>query len=710
MDKSEAAKRVALLREQIWEANKAYFAEDREIVPESVRDQLKAELIELETQYPDLITPDSPTQRVGAPLSGKLPKVDHKKKKYSLSDAFDAEELREFDERIKRFLKVDQVEYSCELKIDGLNITLWYQDGKLAKALTRGDGTTGEDVTHTIRTIHNLPLELGANIDLEVAGEVFIGRKDFEIINKRETDQEFKNPRNLAAGTVRQLDPAMAERRSLQIFLYEIGDGSQTVKNQQLLFKFFDQEKLPHNPSLEVCADIESVIKFCEKWSDRARHEDLDYEIDGVVIKVHDFELRERLGYTAKTAKYAIAYKFPAEQKYTKLLDVDFQVGRTGAITPVGILEPVDIDGSTVARATLHNQDEVGRKGVKIGDTVIVHKAGDIIPEVVEPIESMRDGTETEIVFPEKCPECGNPVENSEIVHRCENLDCPARHRENLYYFAQSLKIDGLGPSSIDGMLELNLIHTPADLWKLTPQDLALLPLFKEKKIFNLLDALEERRKITLADLLTGLGIRLVGAENSKIFAEYIRSKLGKVSLEKMIEHIPPLGGGAQGCIQDDPPLETPLEGEKDKAFNVEFLSDIDGIGLKVAENFYEFLHSEYGRNLLEDFVSVGVELTWPEKNTEDLKFTGMKFLITGSFEHFSRDELKKLLGDNGGKILSSVSKNVDILIAGTKAGSKLTKSQELGVQVWDEDRVCDELGVEKREARNENTEQGSLF
>ncbi len=671
MNLSEAQARIEKLRSQIWEANAAYFNENKEIVPEAVRDQLKKELIELETQFPDLITPDSPTQRVGAPLAGKLPKVPHRKRKYSLADAFSADELREFDERVKRFLKVDEVEYSCELKIDGINITLWYEGGELVKALTRGDGQTGEDVTHTIRTCENLPLELPEKLDLEVAGECFIAKNDFEKLQKAFPDGNFANPRNLCAGSVRQLDPAVAGGRNLRLFLYEM--RGEKIKNQQELFEFFDQLGLPHEKDFKVLGDIEKVIKFCDHWSDKKHRNGLFYEIDGVVVKVHDFALRERLGYTAKTAKYAIAYKFPAEEKYTKLLDVHFQVGRTGAVTPVAILEPVVISGSTVSRATLHNADEIERKNVMIGDTVVVRKAGEIIPEVLEPILSLREKEAQSIVFPDHCPECDQPLNRTEIVARCENPDCPARHREKLIYFAQMLKIDGLGEKTIDALLDLELLHRPPDLWKLKPLDLAMLPGFKEKKILNLIAALEDKKKLTLTEIFTSLGIRLVGTENAKMFADFFYEKFGEFKMSELNKKID----------------QTSVE---------EFI-DIDGVGEKVAEHFFDFIHSERGKSQFADFATVGIELHWPEANTEDQIFAGKKFLITGTFEAFSRDELKKILTEKGGKVLSAISANVDILCAGTSPGSKLKKAQELSVEIWEEDRILSECKIEQKTA-----------
>lgn len=667
----------------MWEAIRAYFNENREIVPESVRDQMKKELIELESQFPELITPDSPTQRVGAPLDGKLPKVEHISRKFSLGDVFNADELREFDERVKRFLNKKSVQYSCELKIDGINVTLWYEKGKLVRAVSRGDGFVGEDITHSIRTCQNIPLQLKEPLDLEVSGECFISRKNFQEILEKETD-EFANARNLAAGSVRQLDPNIAAKRNLQVFLYELGkhspEVSEKVKDQKSLFKFFDQMGLPHESEFKVIDGMDDVIKFCEQTTNSDVREKLWYEIDGIVIKVHDFALRKRMGFTAKTAKFAIAWKFPATEKYTKLLDVHFQVGRTGAVTPVGILKPIEIDGSTVSRASLHNAGEMARKAVKIGDTVIIRKAGDIIPEILEPIEDMREGNEKKIVFPDVCPECEEKLDKSEIVARCRNAACPAKHREGLIYFAKNLKIDGLGEKTIDALLELNLVHSPADFWKLDQFDLIQLPGFKFKKVENLLMALEERKKLSLAEIFTGLGIRLIGSENSKMLANFFRHKLGEISLIEFLG--------------------------KAREVELEELQNVDGVGAKVAEYFYNWLHAESTEKVWVGFAESGITLDWPEEKNGG-KLTGTKFVITGSFENFSRDELKKIITDNGGKILSAISKNCDVLLAGEKAGSKLKKAEELEIKIWDEEKICDELGITPSTPQNENL---SLF
>jgi DNA ligase (NAD+) len=422
----------------------------------------------------------------------------------------------------------------------------------------------------------------------------------------------------------------MAAERHLKIFLYELGKNSLTpaIKSQADLFKKFDALHLPHQPleNFKVLEDIESVINFCEQWSDPQKREKLDYDIDGIVIKVHHFSERNRMGFTAKTAKFAVAFKFPAEEKFTQLLEVQFQVGRTGAITPVAILEPVDLAGSTVARATLHNREEIERKGVRIGDQVIIRKAGDIIPEVLEPLLDLRTGKEKEIQFPTHCPECNWDLNLEETVARCENLDCPARHRKSLFYFANTLDIEGLGPKSIEAMLELNLVHTPADFWKLKPLDLATLPGFKRKKIENLLPSLEAKKRLTLAEIFTGLGIRLVGAENAKIFARFFREKLNQPNINQLNNFL--------------------WSHDSNQLIN-EF-TNLDGIGEKVATEMGNYLHLSIAFELFKDLQIVGIELHWPEQIiANDTIYTGKKFVITGSFEQFSRDEIKRAISGN---------------------------------------------------------------
>ena len=819
LPKPQAAERIAQLKDEIWRLNTAYFNQSKELVPESVRDQFKQELIALEREHPDLITPDSPTQRVGAPLDSKLPKVEHKTRKYSLEDAFTAADLREFDERVKRFLRRESIEYSCEFKIDGINVTLWYENGKFVKALTRGDGQVGEDITHTIKTIKNLPLKLSENLNLEVTGECFIRRSNFEALNDKEEKNSFANSRNLTAGTVRQLDPQIAADRNLEISLYSIGENSlssrdsevTSLKSQEILaplikgeastisqeqeagglkdkktkipdqvrdnisnnshsplqktshlaprtshlpstqtelFALFQFLALPCQKDLKVFKDIDEVIKFCEQKNQDNTRIMNDIDIDGLVIKIHDLDLRRRLGYTAKTAKYAVAWKFPAEEKYTHLLDIHYQVGRTGAITPVAILEPVQIAGSTVSRATLHNASELERKDIKLGDTVIIRKAGDIIPEVVEPIISLRDGSETDIVFPDTCPECETKLDRDETVARCPNPDCPARHQQSLIFFAKQLDIVGLGQKTVEALLELELIHSPADFWELTPLDLANVPGFKQKKIFNLLSALEDRKHLTLKEILTGLGIRHVGAQNAQIFADWFRQQYGEMSMEEFVEILQELGvrnkeqgtreasdlvslekgeatntsqkQEAEGLLNKTPfiPLfkgdkiqpevvqpssnsnaaDKMIEFELTPTHLIEKLTMLDGIGPQVAESFAQFINQERTLYLFKKFNSLGIELLWEEKKSNKKQiFAGDKFVITGSFSQMSRDEIKKKLTDHGGRVLSAISKNCTVLLAGEKPGSKLKKAEALGISVWDEEIFLSELASNNR-------------
>jgi DNA ligase (NAD+) len=662
--------RIQNLRTQIEEANYAYFNENHEIVPESVRDQLKRELIELEEKYPEFYDPNSPTQRVGVPLAGKLPKITHSARKFSLSDVFAPDELRDFDKKIKRFLRLETVEYSCELKIDGLNITLIYKNGKLEKAVTRGDGSVGEDVTHSIRTCENLPLKLKQPLDAEFGGEVFISLKNFEKLQKKYPEDNFANARNLAAGSVRQLNPKIAAQRHLQIFLYETSSSETLkIKNQHHLFDFFDQENLPHEKEFKVFDNIEKVIKFCEKWGNIKNREQIFYPIDGIVVKVHNFDLRKRLGTTAKTVKWAAAWKFPAVEKYTKLLDVKFQIGRTGAITPVGILEPIEISGSTVSRATLHNCDEIKRKKIKIGDTVIIRKAGEIIPEILAPIEKMRNSTEREIVFPKECPECGTKINNEEKIARCENKNCPAQHREHLFYFAKNLKIEGLGPRTIDELLKLDLIKSPPDFWNLKPLDLAQLPGFKLKKIENLITALNERKQLQFNEILVGAGIRFIGSENAKILTDFFRTKFGDFLINNFVQNA--------------------------RVISIEELKNTDGIGETVAKAIFDFIQNDFAENLFLNFEKNGISIIWSKEKIKNNLLDGKKFVITGTFENFSRDELKKIISDGGGKIMSAISKNVDILLTGKNPGSKLKKAEELDIEIWDEQKICSAVGME---------------
>ncbi len=681
MTNGDSAKRVAELRELITRANYVYFTQGGEMLPEGVRDQLKAELIALEAAHPALVTPDSPTQRVGAPLSGKLPKVRHSVRKYSLGDVFDGEALREWDERVRRFLQREGVTYSVEAKIDGINVSVRYVNGKLQQVLTRGDGTHGEDITHAVRTAAGLPLALPSPVTVELVGECFIDRGDFARINEK-LAEPFANPRNLTAGTVRQLDPQVAAERRLRVLFYDWVGGD--FVDQADLFKKFDQWRVPHQTSLRTFATIEAVVAHCEERSlseDRAPE---GYDIDGLVVKVHERELRERLGTTAKTVKWAVAWKFPAEEQYTTLKGVTYQVGRTGVVTPVAELAPVRIAGSTVRRATLHNAKEIAAKGLRVGDTVVVRKAGDIIPEVVRPLTELRPvgGTE-EIVFPTVCPVCDAVLTWLDPQWQCPAWDCPAQVTARLGHFAQVVDIDGLGGKTIEALWEAGLVRTVADLWRLTPLDLAPLAGFQEKKIMNLLEAIAAKRRIGLSKLLTGLGVPLVGVEVAKLLAKLLGERWPELSAATLPERLGEL--------------------------TVTDLVVVDGIGPRVAESFLTVMQGVAMGQLLRDLAELGLEWELPPKQAVGGKLAGVRVVITGKFAEVSREEIKQTVVAQGGKVLSAVSAKCGLLIKGEKAGSKLKKAQELGVEVWDEARTLRELGLGNGAGEEQQNEEAEL-
>ena len=685
--KYEAYKKIKNLRKKISKANYAYFIENREMVPESIRDQMKKELIDLEKKFPEFLTPNSPSQKVGAPLSQKLPKIKHKTPKYSLADAFEPQDLRDFDIRTRKLLGYkESLEYSLEYKIDGLNITLWYEEGMFIKALSRGDGTEGEDVTHTIKTIVDLPLALSQKFSGEICGECFISRKTFETLQEKFPQQNFANPRNLAAGTVRQLDPKMAESRGLRIFLYEIASGKPDgIKHQNQIFEWFESQKLPFMQKAKIFKGIDSVIDFCNQQSQRKNRIESGIDIDGIVIKVNDLDFRQKLGNTAKVVRSAIAWKFPAEKKYTKLLGVDFQVGRTGAVTPIAILDPIEIAGSMVSRATLHNQNEIKNKKIRINDQVIVRKAGDIIPEVLEPIQEMRPPETKEIIFPLQCPECSQNLDFSEKIARCSSSKCPAKHKENIIFFAEKLNIEGLGRKTIEILLEKNLIQSPFDLWSLSPYDLVQIPGFKDKKIKNLILALEQKKELPFWVVLSGLGVRHIGEETAKILSQFLRKKLGSFQSLNLVDALPNIG--------------------------LEDLLSIKGIGQKSAESFYDFWRYDF-LSILKKIEEQKIYFFWEELQINQ-KFSGKKFVLTGTFESFSREKLKQEIESQGGKVLSSVSPALGILISGKSAGSKKEKALKFGWEIWDEEKFKSEQGLksidEKPKISGKNFQE-SLF
>ncbi len=658
MNEKEAEQRIAQLRKEILQRNYEYFVLDESKVSEAVRDALKRELIELETAYPKFITPDSPTQRVGSMLSGRFPKIAHKSAKWSLADVFSMEELKAWEERV--FKAVGAAEFVTELKLDGLNITLWYEDGFLAKALTRGNGQEGEEVTHTVRTIQNIPLRLFQPVTMEVSGEVILPKANFAQM------EGFANPRNAAAGTIRQLDPNVAAERGLQFFTYSLGENNlkELPETQEDLLELLKSLGLPVNKEYAVHKSAEASLAYVEKW--QKNRENLPYEIDGIVFKVNSKAQQEELGYTAKSPRFAVAYKFPAEQSTTVVEGITIQIGRTGAATPVAELRPVSVAGSTVSRATLHNEDEIQRKDVRIGDTVILQKAGDVIPEVVEVLTNLRPSSSTPYIFPKECPMCGHTLIRleGEAAHRCEFLNCPGRQREAFSHFVSrgAMDIESLGDKVVDQLIEFGFVRDFADIFLLTREQILELPLFKEKRAQNVLDAIEARRKVDLYRFLFGLGIRFIGEQAAKLLARFLA------------EH-------------SETPEATPAELLRIlRGASLEDLEGIEGFGERMGGSVVEWITDPYHQALLQKFEAVGLSFNWPPKQNNAGPLAGKTFVITGTLSR-PREDFKAEIEAAGGKVSSSVSAQTDYLLAGEKAGSKLEKAQSLGVEIVDEEK-----------------------
>lgn len=678
MDAQAAKRRIEKLKEQVKKLNYAYFVENKSEVSEAVRDSLKRELKELETEFPEFVTPDSPTQRVGSVLSGRFAKVRHVSAKKSLEDVFSVDEIEEWVKRISKYVpeaEREKLEFICELKIDGLNITLHYEKGKFVRALTRGNGIEGEDVTHTVRTIESIPLQLAQSVDVELSGEVFMSKKSFENMNDAQDDigeERFANPRNAAAGTVRQLDPSVASKRDLSAFFYELGRNNlvPTPVTQEEVLKRFQSLDIPVNLEFRV-GDLKSVLKYCEHWG--KKREALPYEIDGVVIKVNEKSLQERMGFTAKTPRWAVAYKFAAEQTTTKILDIIIQVGRTGALTPVAVLEPTLVAGSTVSRATLHNKDEIQKKDVRLGDTVIIQKAGDVIPEVVSVLTDLRTGKERAFHFPTKCPACDSPVEKpeGEAITRCTNPRCFGKEREGLVHFVskKGFDIDGLGEKVVLALLDAKLIADPADMFTLRKEDLLLLPLFAETRADNLIASVEKARRVPLTRFLFSLGIRHIGEGTSQDFAKFILAHLKK----------------NDGI--------TPMEIFQTVVhFSEQEINDIEGFGDIVAKSVYEYFREERAKHLFGKFEKVGMRI-FSDISAQKTALSGKHVVITGTLSQMSREEAKDLVKRGGGMSQSDVSAKTDYLVCGESPGSKLERAKELGVKVLSEEEFVRLVG-----------------
>lgn len=655
LSKKEAEARIEKLRAEIDKIRYHYHVLDELIVPEGVKDSLQHELSELEEQYPELITPDSPTQRVGGKSLEKFAKVEHKTPMLSLNDAFDLEELKKWEERISKLVPGEKLDYFAELKIDGFAISLVYENGVFVEGSTRGDGVTGENVTSNLKTIESIPLKLAASCQplatrIEVRGEVYLSKKEFERINAEQAEKglpTYANPRNLGAGSIRQLDPKLAASRKLDTYIYELTTdlGQKTHEEEH---KILAELGFKTSKEVKYCPDIDCVEEVFEHWAEV--REKLPYQIDGVVLIVNSESLFKRMGVVGKTPRGAIAYKYPPEQTTTVVEDIQISIGRTGAATPFAVMTPVKVAGSTVSRATLHNEDEIKRKDIRIGDTVILQKAGDVIPEVVRPLKDLRTGKEKIFKMPKDCPLCGGKLirPEGEAVYRCENKDCYAVEREKLIHFASkgAFDIDGLGEKIIEQLLEEKLIKDPADFFMLTEGDLKPLERFAEKSAQNLVDAIQEKKKIKLSRFLFALGIRHVGIKTASDIASWFGS-LGKIR-------------------------EAPFEK----------LNEVEGIGDVVAESIYEWFHDKKNLELLDKFEKLGVGYI-KEKRTSEL--AGLTFVITGSLSSMSREEAEEIIRNKGGAATSSVSKNTSYVVVGENPGSKLAKAESLGVKIIDE-------------------------
>ncbi|MEI6288010.1 MAG: NAD-dependent DNA ligase LigA [bacterium] len=669
MNKTESKIRIEKLKKQMREIDHAYYVLDRPIVSDAVRDSLKDELEKLENQYPEFITADSPTQRIGGKALGKFAKYRHKIPKWSFDDMFSFDEVLEFDKKTKRFLGLaenENLEYFCELKIDGLNMSFIYEDGSLVRAVTRGDGEVGETVTHTARTIGSVPLLIKKNLDIEVGGEVFMSKATLEKINKEQAkkgEAPFANPRNAAAGTVRQLDPKIAAERDLDTFMWMIYEPEKFgLKTQEAIMLEMKNLGFKINEHYKKISKIEAVKEYFEHW--HKQRNKLPYEIDGIVIKVNDLDLQARLGRTAKHVRWATAYKFPAEQVTTVVENIEVQVGRTGVLTPVAHLRPVALAGSIVKRATLHNQDEVDRLDVRIGDTVVLQKAGDIIPDIVKVLPKMRTGKEKKFKIPEHCPICGSKVKQpvGEVAYYCDNKNCYAQQIERIIHFVSkgAFDIAGLGPKILEQLQKADLIKNPADLFLLTEEDLKPLERFAEKSAQNLVVAIQKSKKIFLAKFIYGLGIRHVGEETALLLAKKIfLNKSENTNPKKLLEII--------------------------ESISLEELQEIKEIGDKVAGSIKEWFSDLTNQKLINELDKVGIELILPEKKVGNNKLQGLTFVLTGELENFSRDTAKARIREAGGEVSSSVSRKTSYVVTGVNAGSKYDKAKELGVKIISE-------------------------
>lgn len=673
MDKEEALKRILKLREEINRYRYAYHVLDKSLVSDEVADSLKKELFDLEQQFPEFITPDSPTQRVGGKPLKEFKKVEHETPMLSFNDAFSEEDMRAWLARLENYLgrKISGPFY-CELKIDGLAIELIYENGILVQGSTRGDGQVGEDVTQNLKTIEAIPLKLEKikTQDLKfkiperlvVRGEVFLTKKEFEAINRERKEKGLKlyaNPRNIAAGSVRQLDPAITAARKLDSFQYDIVTdiGQKTHEEEHRILKEIGFKTNPHN---KILKNLEEVFEFRNYWE---KHRDkLDYEIDGVVVILNDNNLFEEAGVIGKAPRAAIAYKFSPKEATTIVEDIKVQVGRTGVLTPVAIMKPVSVGGVTITHATLHNADEIERLGLRIGDTVVVSRAGDVIPQITKVLKELRSGKEKVFHMPKRCPVDGSPVVRDGVAHRCSNKDCGARNRQQLYHFVSrpAFDIRGLGEKVINRFLDEGLISDAADLFVLKEGDIAALERFGQKSAKNIVREIGEKRKISLPRFIYALGILHVGEETAQLLAD-------KATSDKR---------------QPTKPTDV-LEIFRKLSF--EDLQEIPDIGPKVAESIHNWFREARNVRFLEKLDEVGVRLEPVRASRKPQKLSGLTFVLTGGLKSMSREEAKEKIRALGGDVSESVGKKTSYVIAGSEPGSKYDKAKKLGVKIIDE-------------------------
>ncbi|UXU65001.1 NAD-dependent DNA ligase LigA [Staphylococcus agnetis] len=654
--------RVRVLHERLHQYNYEYHVLDNPSVPDSEYDKLLHELIEIESQHPELKTADSPTVRVGGEAQSTFEKVRHDTPMLSLSNAFNETDLRRFDQRVRD--AVGEVEYMCELKIDGLAVSLKYVDGRFVQGLTRGDGTTGEDITENLKTIHAIPLTLKEPISFEVRGEAYMPRQSFLRLNdekEKKGEQPFANPRNAAAGSLRQLDSKLAAARKLDIFLYSINDFTELdATSQSEALAELDQLGFKTNPERMNVKTIDDVLAYIDKWT--SERDTLSYDIDGIVIKVNAIEHQEEMGFTQKSPRWAIAYKFPAEEVVTTLEDIELSIGRTGVVTPTAILTPVHVAGTTVSRASLHNEDLIHERDIRIGDHVVVKKAGDIIPEVVKVILDRRSDDAQPYRMPTHCPSCGHELVRieGEVALRCINPKCQAQLIEGLKHFVsrQAMNIDGLGTKIIEQLYHHHLIKDVADIFYLEKNDLLPLERMGEKKADNLIKAIEKSKSQSLEHLLFGLGIRHLGVKASQVLAEKYDT------MERLMQV---------------------TEAE---------LVEIYDVGEKLAQSFVTYMSNEDIQKLIQKMSQQHVNMTYTGQKSSQIDghpdFKNKTVVLTGKLEQMTRTEASQWLKNHGAKVTSSVTKSTDLVIAGKDAGSKLTKAETLGTPIWNEQDFID--------------------